>query len=558
MTSTKRYIVGLGGSNHDFSAVLAEDWNILVGIEQERISRRKHGKSFWFQNPIEQCLDYCLNSAGLHINDISEIVSSDLLPGRALNYDENHKVRLFPHHLCHAASAYLMVKPDVDAVILVADGMGSITSHGSMYGKPNRRETISFYHAKKGQLKRLGGVQGNSFYEHDGFPNGCSNSIGKFYEIATKSIGFDSMQEGKTMGLAAFGTPRFASMFRDHIQLGNSFETCFKFDPINSGFAAQLEELLTKEANSFVCRADIAASTQLIFEEVLLHAQSLLLNIKADVFMFSGGCALNTVANTLLSSALNKQKEFIAPPHASDAGIGLGALWLAQCEYHGTPAEVLVRGKTAKKYISRLGKTYSSQQVREAIGTYYPKIAIDEGHSSPVGIANILAGGAIIGFFEGRSEFGPRALGGRSLLADPRAAKTRERINREIKHREPFRPLAPIISGDLFDEFFEPSDAADRFMLRVAKAKPHTALIAPSIVHSDMTARVQCIYEDSSPFLHSVLMAFYEKTGVPVLINTSFNRRGEPIVETPVDAIDAFIGLNLEYLIIDGKVYFSA
>ncbi len=557
MTGKVHYVLGLGGSNHDFSAVLAANWDICVGIEQERLTRRKHGAAFWFEHPVKESIDYCLAAADIRLEDVDEIVGSDLLPARAMTLSDGRKVRLFQHHLCHAASVAMMVPPGKSSAILVADGMGAIIGQEMDKSLCNRRETISFFDFKDGDLIALGGVEGNSLFEHDDYPSGCTNSIGKFYEVVTHTLGFGSMQEGKTMGLAAFGEPRFAPMFREFYKLGDSLDGCFECDLVESGFGEALDALLRAERNSFNCRADIAASAQLVFEEVLLHAQRLLLTEPRDMFLFSGGCALNTVCNARLSSALADRTTFLAPPHASDAGVGMGAAWLALREKLGQTRSMSVRGADTATHIARLGRTYSDEDINRAVNRVYPGLALDEGHSTPEGIARLLADGKILGFFEGASEFGPRALGGRSLLSDPRTSSARERINREIKHREPFRPLAPIIPEELFNAYFEPANAADRFMLRVATAKAHTRTLAPAAVHVDNTARVQAVSPATSPKLHDILMAFQELTGCPILINTSFNGRGEPIVETPDDAIAAFFTLGLDAIVLDGRVYFS-
>jgi carbamoyltransferase len=557
VTQKTSYVLGLGGSNHDFSAVLAADWDIRIGIEQERLTRRKHGSAFWFQHPVQESINYCLESTGIRLEDVDEIVGSDLLPARARTMTDGRGVRLFEHHLCHAASVAMMVPSGRSAAILVADGMGAITKPGLNKVPYNFRETISFFEFIDGKLVKLGGTEGRSLFEHDDYPSGCTNSIGKFYEVVTHTIGFAEMEEGKTMGLAGFGEPRFVPLIKDFYKLGDSLDNCFECDPVETGLGEALEGLLRLERNSFNCRADIAASAQFVFEEVLLHAQRLLLTESRDMFLFSGGCALNTVCNARLSGALGGQTRFLAPPHAGDAGVGMGAAWLAQRERLGQTQNVTVCGNDAATHIARLGRRYTDHDINRAVNSVYPQLALDEGHSTPEGIAKLLAEGKVLGFFEGRSEFGPRALGGRSLLSDPGTSQARERINREIKHREPFRPLAPIIPEELFDTYFEPADAADRFMMRVANAKPETRRLAPAAVHVDNTSRVQIVTRIASPILYDVLMAFLTLTGCPILINTSFNARGEPIVETPADAIAAFFSLGLDALAFDGKVYFT-
>ncbi len=557
MTTVGRHVIGLGGSNHDLSAALVTDWDLTVAVEQERLTRRKHGAAFWFQNPVQRSIDYCLDAANLSPNDISEFVSSDLLPARAMTTESGRSVRTYPHHLCHAASVALMVPLDSRAVVLVADGMGGITQPRESDDHSNIRETFSFFQYREGELTRLGGTVGESLFEHDDYPSGCTNSIGKFYEVVTHSLGFEAMQEGKTMGLAAFGSPRFMPMLREFFTLGNDLDACFSCDPIGSGLVDAIERALFTERGSFDCRADMAASAQKVFEDVLLHAQSMVLQQDTDMFLFAGGCALNTVCNGRLSGALDGKASFLAPPHSSDAGVGLGAAWLAQRDHFGKAQPFTVRGDEPTLHIGRLGVNYDAASIKQSVNAAYPRLASDLGHSSAEGIAQLLKDGKVIGFFEGRSEFGPRALGGRSLLCDPGSATARERINRDIKYREPFRPLAPIVPEDCFANYFEPADAMDRFMLRVANAKPDTRKLAPAAVHVDGTARVQAVSKAVAPLLHAVLTEFGRLSGYPILINTSFNGRGEPIVETPDDAISAYFSLGLDALVLDGQVYFS-
>ena len=189
---------------------------------------------------------------------------------------------------------------------------------------------------------------------------------------------------------------------------------------------------------------------------------------------------------------------------------------------------------------------------------YYPRLILDASISTASDLAKAIAAGAIVGVLNGGSEIGPRALGGRSILADPRSVLVREKINREIKHREPFRPLAPIVLRENYDRYFFDDRCADPFMLKVAKARENLIRSAPAVVHVDGTARVQVVTAESDPFLFDLLTAFEVETEVGVLINTSFNRKGEPIVETPLDAIDAFLGMRLDGLYLNGEFYRSA
>lgn len=553
MTSDTTVIIGLGGSNHDGSAALLHGSSIEVAIEQERVTRRKHGLSWWWENPVGAAVDYCLDAAGIEMDMVARFVSSDLLPRRVLEEYQNKTFRLFPHHLCHAASACMMLPLGVRAALLVYDGMGSIRSKKSSSGKV-LRETFGFFQFDESGLQCLGETFGESLVEHDDFPSGCSNSIGKLYEMVTAILGFDEWDAGKTMGLAAHGEPRFADSIEEFLSFGDSFSSCLHYDASDPSLRDFLEALITKTPD-FAVKADIAASIQAVLEKTLLHAFSLFAAVEYDVFCVVGGCALNSVANGILAQQLPQGRHLFVPPYAADAGLVFGALWLDRQAETGTTPSFTLRSCPIAPAAARPGRVYRASRCREAARRFYPQIAHDPKVHNAWSLAAELAKGRVIGLFNGPSEIGPRALGGRSILADPRSANMRERINRTIKLREPFRPLAPMILDECYDDFFEDRRQADPYMLRVARATERCRALAPAVVHVDGTARVQTVGDKDDPFLLELLRAFNEITGVPVLLNTSFNRRGEPIVETPEDALDAFLGMRLDGLYMDGLFF---
>ena len=198
---------------------------------------------------------------------------------------------------------------------------------------------------------------------------------------------------------------------------------------------------------------------------------------------------------------------------------------------------------------------YTTAECHDAVRDHYPLLALDASIENAEQLAREIACGSIVGLFNGPSEIGPRALGGRSILADPRAALIREKLNRQVKHREPFRPLAPMILFERFAEYFDDARQSDPFMLKVARATDRCKREAPAVVHIDGTARIQVVDMNGDPFLRRLLDAFAKETGLPLILNTSFNRRGEPIVETPDDAIDAFLAMKLDGLYLDGSFY---
>lgn len=551
----EEWVIGVGGSSHDFSVALMHGLDVKVAIESERLSRIKHGQSLWYEDPVRAAIEYCTDAAGIKRSDIAMAVTGDLIPYRVRAYCGDLPMVIYGHHLCHAASAYMMVPSDIKTAIIVYDGFGSTIETSQAGGMPvSHRETFSFYRAREAKLEVLGTTLGEGFAEHTNFSNGSTNSIGYLYEMVTTLLGFHFMDSGKTMGLAAWGTPRLLDALHAYTTFGPAFDDCFRFDPFR-GFEGDARRFLQSESDSFQARADLAASVQELLTETLLHCYSLIEDLEFSVLLLSGGCALNTVANGVLARRLPAGRSLLIPPHASDSGQALGALWLYARSREPGPFEMTFNGSPMVPSISRPGRTYSRSEVQNAANGVYPQVACVNPGMSAGQLAERIAGGDIIGVFNGASEFGPRALGGRSVLADPRDALVRERINRRIKHREPFRPLAPMILGRHFDEYFWPVAAKDYFMLTVAQANERCIQRAPAVVHIDGGARVQVVEDDGDPFLVELLERFHELTGVPIVLNTSFNRRGEPIVETPAEAFKAFIAMELDGLYAEGAYY---
>lgn len=450
----------------------------------------------------------------------------------------------------------MMMPAGSTAAILVYDGYGSIVEYS---GEPQgrlRRETVSFHVFGPDGVQTLGTTTGCGYLEQDDFPIGISNSIGMLYEIATCVLGYGPMDSGKTMGLAAYGQPVHASALEAFVTFSNDMSDCFRCPTDGDEIIDFMERILKQERGSFSSRADLAASIQALTEKALLHCVSLLTPVEADHIAVSGGCGLNTVANSKLVTSLADARPVFIPPHCGDAGLGLGALWLAASyDLNGRSPSFTFRSGNIAPAISRPGRLYRDEEVARAAQQYYPRLVFDPSVTTPADLSAVLAKGDIVGVLNGRSEVGPRALGGRSIFADPRNVQTRERINRSIKGREPFRPLAPLILASEFDSYFHDPACADAYMLKVARARERCLREAPAAIHIDGTARVQIVENDGDPFLIAVLEAFRSLTRVPILLNTSFNRRGEPIVETPEDAIDVFLGVDLNGLYINGHYF---
>lgn len=551
MASNRSIIIGLGGSNHDGSAALLRGDSIEVAIEQERVTRRKHGSSWWWENPVGAAVDYCLEAAGATTSDVERFVSSDLLPRRVFAQYGEIPIRLFPHHLCHAASVCMMLEPGTRAAVLVYDGMGSV--RGERAGSQKvLRETFSFFQFSEHGLSCLGQTFGESLVEHDDFPSGCNNSIGKIYDMVTAIIGFAEEDTGKTMGLAAHGEPRYMGEIESFVRYGTQFSSCFSYDANDPSLRDRLKSIVARSPD-FSVKADLAASVQAVLEKALLHAYSLFAGVSYDVFCVSGGCALNSVANGLLAGQLPAGRRLVVPPHAGDAGLGFGALWLDRERETGAVPQLRFRGRPFAPAASRPGRRYGPVRCSEAAKKFYPRLTQDPRVRDAVSLAAELAAGRVIGLFNGPSEIGPRALGGRSILADPRSVEMRERINRTIKLREPFRPLAPMILADRYTEFFEDPRQADEYMLRVARATRHCADLAPAVVHVDGTARVQILDEHADSFLVELVRSFERLTGVPIVLNTSFNEN-EPICCSPEEAVATFRRTRMDLLVLGNFV----
>ena len=550
--------LGLGGSDHEFSATLIRDNDILIAIEQERLSRRKHGVSLWFEDPVKKSIDYCLDAEGLSLTDIDLIVSSDILPIR-VRYDlQNNEMRLFPHHLCHAASAYMILPFSSRAGIIVYDGFGSIQGRVESDPNLNYRETFSFFIFGPDGYKCLGSTAGIGFIEDD-YPTSVTNSVGLLYELITSLLGNHPTDAGKTMGLSSHGIPRYTEILESFISYGDHPSRCFTCDINEPSLITIIDDILKDNRESFKVKADIAASLQLIVNKTLLHCEMFFLDYEIDYLCVSGGCGLNTVANSFLVDHSKLNVPIVIPPHCGDAGVGLGAFWLDQFQRTGKISEMTFRGSPLNSQFARPGKLYGKEECREAVHEFYPRLALDPSITSADDVARTLANGEIIALFNGRSEIGPRALGGRSIIADPLSAMVREKINRDLKRREPYRPLAPILLRSQYNNYFMDDRNADPFMLKISKARERCLKEAPAVVHVDGTARVQVVNDnDGDPFLIDLLKAFFERTGRGVLLNTSFNRKGEPIVESPLDAIDSFLGLGLDGLYLEGEFYRSA
>lgn len=426
------------------------------------------------------------------------------------------------HHLCHAASTFLP-SPFERAAILVVDGASE--SHTAMLGVGEGAEIRV--------LRRIP----------------LPHSLGQFYAAMTAFLGFTpDRDEYIVMGLAAYGEPRFAPVLRERL-LRLTPDGGFRLDVrlldfhlARVGlFAPALTELLgpsRRPGEELTERhKDLAASAQLVLEETLLHlARRLERDTRLPALCLAGGVAFNCVANSRLRRELGFESVFVQPA-AGDAGAALGAaLW--QSVRLGAPREPMTHAylgpsfdeAACRRALERAGLTAETLPERELVER----------------VAAELARGRLVFWFQGRMEWGPRALGNRSLLADPRREDMRELINAKVKFREPFRPFAPAVPAERAPEFFDPGEASP-YMLFTQPVRPGAKGLIPAVVHVDGTARLQTVDRDSNPRFRLLLEAFGRLTGVPVLLNTSFNVQ-EPIVCTPEEAVACFLRTEVDWL----------
>lgn len=560
------YILGLNFAYHELSACLIKDGKLLVAVEEERFSRIKRGKKALVDNPNtlpEQSIHYCIKTAGINPRDIDHIGLSFFPDDRLKNinadryftkgdwgsksgeklfhkkinripsmlnklfgHDVTKKIRWIPHHACHAASAFL-VSPFKESAILTVDGIGEFSSTDMGYGKDNSMTLI----------KEIN-------YPH---------SIGFLWEKMSKYIGFTEYDSSKVMGLAAYGdADRFYSTFQRIVKLRPEGEFTIDNDimRIRVDDYSQLEKSFgIKKLNSpseiRKDQEDLAAGLQKITDNVVIHmARFLKERTKSEHLCLAGGVALNCVSNgRLMHSGL--YKSIYVQPAANDAGTALGAAFYIWNQVLGQKRSFIMRH-------AYWGPEYSDKEILSSLKqqkvTGYHKV-----RNIAQQVAKRLADGNIIGWFQGRIEWGPRALGNRTLLADPRRADMKMILNERIKKREHFRPFAPSILKDKAGMWLVipkncTSISTESMVINFDVKKQKREKI-PAVTHVDGTSRVQLVSKKMNPLYYKLILNFYERTGVPMVLNTSFNDN-EPIVCSPDDAIKTFLRTKMDYLAI--------
>lgn len=535
-----RWVLGIGGSNHDFSACLLGNGKPHAIIEDERLTGVRHGRTHWAAEPARPAADYCLESAGIELGSVEALFISNDMEGHA-PFWMDHDPQVVAHHLCHGAAAYYASSFPA-AGVLVVDGRGGPV--GEIEAGARRFETISVGEGDGRNLTVETLQSGVQRVATSSWRYISTNSLGWFYSIVTECVGMGEDGEGKTMALAAYGEPRYRKDFERFLDLGGP--QIFEMDPY-SGLWSFLTETVHAHGGSFAVRADLAATAQAVLEDALVMAARHVRRQTGQRYLvYSGGVSLNGVANYRIRREAGFEDIFVFPG-AGDNGLSVGA---ALYGWHGLMGEP----RTERTWHDVLdfgygGRPYSDEAMEAAARRYAVSIErIDDLNARATRLLDYLQSGAVAAVFQGGSEFGPRALGHRSLIALPDAPDIQRRLNR-IKRRESFRPFAPIVLQDHAETYFE-LDAPSPFMLEIAPIKKAWHRQLAGAAHVDGTARLQTLAPGKAVLIGAVLERLVEDGAPPVVINTSFNLKGRPIVETPDDALEAFIHLDIEVLVL--------
>jgi carbamoyltransferase len=571
MSKKNTYVLGTHLS-HDGSACLLKNGEIVVAIEKERITRRKHDGG-----NDKQAIEYCLQAEGITINDVELVVQNANFEKDTIKIDSYNGSRIFPvnygvpvisisHHLAHAYSTIGTTPFADDYNIIIADGCGSpYTQCDDLKGAiiPNNTnikdfvqyfwcEKDSFYNFSNRKLTSL--FKDFSEYNHWQPKKPISmptiiHSIGGVYQ-AMSGYCFGNVDDtGKLMGLSPYGQKNTFSTPIFELKDGRVFNSLNWMDD----FIRPAESYQDFKTN-FQYYANIARYVQDETERALLYLFTERQKLHPSKnWCYAGGVALNAVANQRLLAEAGIKNLYIQPA-AGDNGIAIG------CAYYGW-LEILKKDKPTPTGKTNFGIKYAENVIKDAIihddASSNKKINTKTTEDWIIETAHLLAKGKIIGWFNEGSEFGPRALGYRSILADPRKAGVRDYINSEIKKREDFRPFAPAVLREDCNTYFK-YDWDTPYMIMVNPVKDEWKDELKNVVHLNGTARVQTVTEANNPNFYKLLQEFKKITGLPILLNTSFNRRGMPIVETPLQALNFFKESPIDYLIFENQIVSKA
>lgn len=570
-------ILGINAFHGDSSACLIQDGQLIAAIEEKRFNRIKH----WAGFPVES-IKYCLEQGGIDVTDLDHVgISSNPkanLGSKLLftlkerpsisslidrfkkqskstslkdqladvcgvrSEDINASIHMLEHHSTHIASAFL-ISPFDKAAILSVDGMGDFVSTHSAFGKGNKLEYFS-----------------RVFYPH---------SIGYLYNAITLYLGFCRYgDEYKVMGLAPYGEPEYLDAFRKIIYpSGENFELnldyfthhkkgiAMKWDDgaptVEPFYSQELEKLLgpARDAKSEINtkHQNIAASLQAVTEEIVFHLLNRLHDrCNTNNLCIAGGVAMNSVANGKIVEKTPFQNIFVLVG-AADNGTSIGAAFYVWNQILKQPRNFVLDH-------AYWGSEFSDEDCLKALQNENLTAEYLDRNALNSQVVDDLCQGKVVGWFQGRMEFGARALGNRSLLADPRRVDMRDIINLKIKFREKFRPFAPSILKENVNEYFE-IDTASPFMEKVLKIRTEKRAEIPAVTHVDGTGRLQTVCQKTNPRYYDLIDKFFQRTGVPMILNTSLNEN-EPIVRTPSEAINCFLRTQMDVLVL-GSYYLT-
>lgn len=532
------FVVGLGGSVHDYSACLVEDGRVVNAISEERVTRKKHGLGVNLL--FEGARKYCVEAAGIRLDDVEAVFATDILAPVAY-HGCRKKVHLINHHLAHASSAFFPSMTS-DAAILVVDGAGSvINSVETPDPEVEYVETVSYWTGHGTDLTCIGRVVGRRF---DGAER-TENSIGEFYCLGTERLGFGEFDEGKTMALAAWGSHRYLNVFEHLLHLesdGQIVITRRDLQLLREAIDGILDSSNGQD-EVFKAKADIAAAMQHVTEQALMHCVNhLRRGCNARTLCFAGGVALNSVANGKILTRGPFERLYIQPA-AGDDGTALG------CAIYGYSRMEPEARHLAQNTSVYLGRSYTEDELLAALSEWAEDLEWERTEHIAERTADVLARGEVVGWFQGRSEWGPRALGNRSILADPRSTAIKDRINARIKGREWFQPLAAVTTIEDAPQHFRPAIESPHMLLVTGFVTPAKKKFG-GVVHADGSVRLQTVRAQDNLLLHELLVAVKALIGCAVLINTSFNGPGEPIVESPADAVRCFLARGIDKLVL--------
>jgi carbamoyltransferase len=556
---TEPWVLGVNTSHHHGSMCLLKGSEIVVAIQEERLTRTKRDALRGFK-PLS--LNYCLDYAGITAADLN------LAVGCGVTWQQRTAewlkailpevpILTIPHHLGHAVGAFA-TSGFSEAAILVVDGAGNIISDLTIDSPhiakraviPNSAaalEIASLYQGAGTKIQNLEKHFGDWFMQAPPEAMRPYGSLGGLYAAVAEVIFGCSTDmgdlAGRVMGLAPYGKPEIP---------------CHEFfNIINGRFV--FHQTVAKRFASFSREADgssthpvLAASVQAALEEALLYLVKHLKEMcPSNNLVFSGGVALNSVANERIVREGGFQNVYFMPV-AEDSGNAVGAA------YYGLWT-LTQQNTTQPLKHDAFGKRYQPHEIDAAIAST-PGVVVCPSDDVIDTVVTLLIEGKIIGWLQGRSELGPRALGQRSILCDPRRADGKDYLNRRVKHRESFRPFAPAVLLEEVNHWFELDDVNPEcpFMLRVCRFRDDKSALVPAVVHVDQTGRLQTVTPTRNGRFYDLIQAFYQRTGVPILLNTSFNVAGEPIVESPEDALWCLLSTGVDYCILEDRIVTKA